>query len=59
MTPEFIENFKIGRQDIYAEVVYFTWSSGEDGPFAAETFVIRDGNIVAQIFAAKTKLPAP
>ena len=59
MSPEFIENFKIGRQDIHGDVVYFTWSSGEDGPFAAETFVIRDGNIVVQTFAAKTKLPAP
>ena len=59
MTPEFIENFKVGRQDIHGDVVYFTWSSEEDGPFAAETFVIRDGNIVAQIGVAKTKLPAP
>ena len=59
MTPEFIENFKVGRQDIHVDVMYFAWSSGEDGSFAAETFVIRDGNIVAQIFAAKTKLPAP
>ena len=35
MTPEFIENFKVGRQDIHGDVVYFTWSSEEDGPFAA------------------------
>ena len=29
MTPKFLSDFKVGRQDIHGEVVYFTWSAGD------------------------------
>ena len=52
ITPEFVQNFEIGRQDIHGDVVYFTWSSGDDSPLAGETFVIRGSKIVVQTFVA-------
>ena len=51
-TPKFLNDFKVGRQDIYGEVVYFTWSAGDAFPLAAETFIIRDGKIMVQTFVA-------
>ncbi len=54
LTPKFLRDFKVGRQDIYGEVVYFTWSAGAAFPLAAETFIIRNGKIMVQTFLACT-----
>ena len=42
MTPKFLSDFKVGRQDIHGEVVYFTWSAGDAFPLTTETFIIRN-----------------
>ena len=51
LTTKFLDDFKVGRQDIYGEVVYFTWSAGDAFPLGAETFIIRNGKIIVQTLA--------
>ena len=55
VTPEFLKDFKVGRQDVHGEIVYFTWSAGIRFPSAPETFVVRGGKIIVQTFAAEAK----
>ena len=52
LPPGFWENFKIVRQDVEGELAYIVWSSASAAPLGTDTFIIRDGRIVAQTFAA-------
>lgn len=51
-TPlEMMEALKIIRRDVDGEVAYLLWKAEPFVSLAAETFVVRDGKIVAQTFA--------
>jgi hypothetical protein len=52
LTPEFLGNFKLDRQEIRGDYAYITWSSGSSTPLGTDTFCIRNGKIVMQSFAA-------
>lgn len=47
-TPEVLSTFKVGQQVIEGEIAYAVWSMGAAIPVATDTFVVRDGKIVAQ-----------
>ncbi len=40
------------RQDVEGEIAFIVWSSEPAFPLGTDTFIIRDGRIVAQTFAA-------
>jgi len=50
--PELFEAFKFLRQDIEGEVAYILWKAEPYIKMATDTFVIRDGKILVQTFAA-------
>ena len=54
LPPGFWENFKMVRQDVEGEVAYMVWASEPGYPLGTDTFIIRDGRIVIQTFAAHT-----
>jgi hypothetical protein len=56
LPPGFWENFKMIRQDTEGEVAYMVWSSEPAFPLGTDTFIIRDGRIVTQTFAAHVVL---
>ncbi len=49
--PETLEAIEVIRQDIVGEFVYLLWKSEPSVELAAETYVIRNGKILAQTFA--------
>ena len=55
--PALIEALTVTRQDIHGDVAYILWKAEPFVPLATDTFLIRDGKIVAQSFAALA-LPA-
>ena len=51
--PEgFDEAVKIKRHEIVGEVAFLLWEAGPWFPFCTDTFVVRDGKIMYQTFAA-------
>jgi hypothetical protein len=56
--PELLPAFTLLRQDFAGEVAYITWKAEPFIPLATDTFVIRDGKILVQSFAAFTPAPA-
>lgn len=48
--PELITAVKTIHQDIHNEVAYLTWKAEPFVKIATDTFVIRDGKIIAQTF---------
>ena len=48
----FWDVFTITRQEVVGEVAYIAWMGKPWYPLGTDTFVIRDGKIVAQTFAA-------
>jgi ketosteroid isomerase-like protein len=52
-TPEVIGMFNISKQEVVGDVAYIFWSAGPTVPFATDTFLIRDGKILVQTFAAQ------
>ncbi|MBC8235101.1 nuclear transport factor 2 family protein [bacterium] len=50
--PGFMENFEMVRQDVEGEIAYIVWKSPSAAPLGTDTFVIRNGKIVVQTFAA-------
>ena len=53
--PEgFLESFKLNRTEVVGEVAYITWESLPSFPLGTDTFVVRDGKILYQTFAAYT-----
>jgi ketosteroid isomerase-like protein len=56
MFPPASSSLDLAKQVIEGETAYILWSGSSpqcNAPFATDTFVIRDGKIVAQTFAAK------
>ncbi len=53
--PDLEGSFKIIRQDVGGEIAYITWEANPVVPYATDTFVIRDGKIETQTFAAYMK----
>ena len=52
LPPGFMEAFSLDRQDVEGEIAYIVWSAGDLAPLGTDTFVIRDGKIMIQTFAA-------
>lgn len=49
-------DFKLTKQEVRGETAYIVWSAESENyrfPLGTDTFVIKDGKIVAQTFAAK------
>ena len=45
------ERFALGSLRVDGEIAFITWSIGDDVPLGTDTFVVRDGRIVAQTVA--------
>lgn len=54
LTPELLSTFKVERADFDGEVAFLLWSAGEFVSLATDTFVVRNGKIVAQSFVPCT-----
>ena len=52
LPPGFFDQFKILRQDFDGEVAYQTWSAEPFVPLGTDTFIVRDGKIMLQTWAA-------
>ena len=53
--PEGIwDSFKISRTEVAGDVAYILWEAKPWFPLGTDTFVVRDGKIVYQTFAAYT-----
>lgn len=49
-------DFKISKQEVRGQIAYIVWSAESQNyrfPLGTDTFVIKDGKIIAQTFAAK------
>ena len=55
--PELMQAFTVTRQDVDGETAYILWRAAPYIPLATDTFVIRDGKIVAQSFAVMAPRP--
>ena len=56
MFPPDKTSLNLAKQVVDGEIAYILWSGSSphyNAPFATDTFVIRDGKIVAQTFAAQ------
>jgi ketosteroid isomerase-like protein len=51
LPPQAIGQFTLRSLRVQGEVAYITWSAGSDLPLGTDTFVVREGRIVAQTFA--------
>src|ERR687891_1112100 len=51
VTPEFLSNFKILRQDVEGEIAYIVWTAGDIVPLATDTMIVRNGKFLTQTFA--------
>lgn len=51
-TKGFLNAFKMHRQDVSGELAFIAWEAKPWFPFATDTFVVRNGKIVMQTFAA-------
>ncbi|MBI1396586.1 MAG: nuclear transport factor 2 family protein [Betaproteobacteria bacterium] len=47
-----LEIFRLQRQEAHDDVGYIVWTIGEMVPLGTDTFVIKDGRIVQQTYAA-------
>jgi hypothetical protein len=52
LTPEFLANFKMIRQEIHDDTAYIVWSVGDAVPLGTDTLVVTGGKIRIQTFAA-------
>jgi hypothetical protein len=50
----FFDSFKLNRHEVDGEIGYILWESKPWLPLATDTFVVRDGKIRIQTFAAYT-----
>jgi len=55
--PELLQAMTLLRQDVRGEVAYIMWKADPYIPLATDTFVVRDGKIVAQSFAVLAPTP--
>lgn len=51
LPADWMAGFKLIRQDVQGEVAYILWQAPPLIPLATDTFVMRNGKIVAQTFA--------
>jgi ketosteroid isomerase-like protein len=51
-TPEMMAAYQLIRHDVGGEIAYIVWKAEPFVPLASDTFVVRDGKIVAQTFVA-------
>lgn len=56
--PELLRAMTLTRQDVQGEVAYIMWKAEPFIPLATDTFVIRNGKILAQSFAVLAAVPA-
>lgn len=56
--PELLAAMTLVRQDIAGDIAYILWKAEPFIPLATDTFVIRDGKILVQTFAAFMPTPA-
>jgi hypothetical protein len=52
MPAGFLEAFKMRSQEFVGEIGYIVWDASPWVQFATDTFVVRDGKIMMQTFAA-------
>jgi hypothetical protein len=52
LPADFWEKFEMIRQESDGEIAYIVWTAGSAAPLGTDTFVIRDGAIIVQTFAA-------
>ena len=52
ITPEILANFTMDRQVVHGELAYIVWNAGSSILLGTDTFVVRDGKIKYQTFAA-------
>ncbi len=57
LSPQAFGQFALRQLRVEGEMAYITWSAGPDVPLGTDTFVVRQGRIVAQSFAMHA-LPA-
>jgi hypothetical protein len=55
--PELLQAMTLIRQDVQGEIAYIMWKADPYIPLATDTFVVRDGKIVAQSFAVLVLSP--
>lgn len=48
----FWAEFKVTTQEIRDDVAFIVWTGGQTAPLGTDTFIVRDGKIVLQTFAA-------
>jgi len=51
LPANWMADFKMIRQDVAGEVAYILWQAPPVFPLATDTFVVREGKIMAQTFA--------
>jgi hypothetical protein len=56
--PELLGAMTLLRQDVQGDVAYIVWKAEPYIPLASDTFVVRNGKIVAQSFAMFSPLAA-
>lgn len=54
LPSDWAANFKMKRQEVEGEVAFIFWEAPPAFPLATDTFVVREGKIVAQTFAVLT-----
>jgi ketosteroid isomerase-like protein len=52
VTPELLANYVMDRQVVHGELAYIVWNSGSTIPLGTDTFIVRNGKIKYQTFAA-------
>jgi ketosteroid isomerase-like protein len=57
--PDLWERARLLHQDVDGEIAYILWQAEPSIPLATDTFVVRDGKIVAQTFALLTPVQTP
>jgi hypothetical protein len=52
LAEKLLPTLTLDVQEVRGEVAYIVWSAGATAPLGTDTFVVRDGKIVVQTFAA-------
>ncbi len=52
-----LQSLEILRQDIFNDTAYILWQAGEQIPLGTDTYIIKDGKIAVQSYAAYMRLP--
>ena len=52
LIQKLLASFELVRRDSNDQVAYLVWSAGDIAPLGTDTFVVQNGKIVTQTFAA-------